>query len=445
MPKFDPNDLQRWTNGVWSKVPQVPVEGFCFDTRKLTKNACFLALKTATNDGHLYVKTARNCGAAAAIVEHFIEDCDLPQLKVGNTLSAFQTIARTYRRTLSTKIIALTGSAGKTSAKELLSILVGERTFKSHENLNNTLGVPFSLTQIDGSVHKIAVLEAGISEKGEMDTLASMLQPNVSVLINVGAVHLEHFGTLEEIATEKAKLLNAAQERAYCPKEFSHLSKKVPTYVFSEDASENDEKTVFYHVMPTKNGWQCVVQSQTFDVPFLLGHRMAQTFAMMIGIALNEGISASDIQTRLLYWKPLPNRGSWQHIGDRRYFVDCYNANPSSFENSLEQFYREVPKDAPIAYIIGSMLELGDQSAVFHRVLGKNFRIQKEDIFVCIGAFAEHIKEGLLQHGAHTSQIYTFPSTEAVRLFVEKLPHTYFYLKGSRKYQLENLIVPRVH
>jgi UDP-N-acetylmuramoyl-tripeptide--D-alanyl-D-alanine ligase len=444
MPKFDPNDLQHWTNGVWSKAPRVPVEGFCFDTRKLTKNACFLALKTENNDGHLYVKTARDCGASAAMVEHFIDDCDLPQLKVKNTLSAFQSIARAYRQTLPTKIITVTGSAGKTSAKELLSLLIGERTFKSHENLNNTLGVPFSLMQIDNSVHKIAVLEAGISEKDEMDTLASMLQPDVSILINVQPVHLEHFGTLEGIATEKAKLLNAAQERAYCPKEFSHLSKKVPTYVFSEDASEKFGNTILYCVTPTKSGWQCIVQSKTFDVPFSLGHRMAQTFAMMIGVALNEGISASDIQTRLLHWKPLPNRGSWQHIGDRRYFVDCYNANPSAFENSLEQFYREVPKDVPIVYCIGSMLELGTQSAASHRLLGKNFRIRKEDVFVCIGTFAENIKEGLLQHGAYTSQIYTFQSTEEARLWVEKLPHTYFYLKGSRKYQLENLIVRQV-
>lgn len=441
MPKFDPNDLQRWTNGVWSKVPQVPVEGFCFDTRKLTKNACFLALKTATNDGHLYVKTARNCGASAVMVEHFIDDCDLPQLKVKNTLLAFQSIARAYRQTLPTKVIALTGSAGKTSAKELLALLFGEGTFKSHENLNNTLGVPFSLTQIDGPMHKISVLEAGISEKGEMDVLASMLQPDVSILINIEPVHLEHFETLENIAIEKAKLLNATRDRAYCPKQWAYLSQNVPTYVFSEDVSENNEKTILYHVTPTKNGWQCVVQSQTFDVPFPLGHRMVQTFAMMIGVALNEGISASDIQARLLHWKPLANRGAWQHIGNRRYFIDCYNANPSSFENSLEQFYREVPKDAPIAYIIGSMLELGAQNAAFHQALGKNFHIQKKDVFVCIGTFAENIKEGLLQHGAHASQIYTFQSTEEARFWVEKLPHTYFYLKGSRKYQLENLIV----
>jgi UDP-N-acetylmuramyl pentapeptide synthase len=146
----------------------------------------------------------------------------------------------------------------------------------------------------------------------------------------------------------------------------------------------------------------------------------------------------------LLRWKPLANRGAWQHIGKRQYFVDCYNANPSSFENSLEQFYNEAPKNVPIAYVIGSMLGLGAQSAVFHRLLGKNFHIQKEDIFVCIGAFAEYIKEGLLQHGAHASQIYTFQSTEEARLWVEKLPHTYFYLKGSRKYQLENLIVRQV-
>ena len=162
---------------------------------------------------------------------------------------------------------------------------------------------------------------------------------------------------------------------------------------------------------------------------------------MTIGVAINEGISASDIQTRLLRWKPLANRGAWQSVGDRRYFVDCYNANPSAFENSLEGFYREIPKDVSIAYIIGCMGALGEQSTAFHRSLGKNFRIQKEDVFVCIGAFAGHIKEGLLQHGAHTLQIYTFATTEEARLFVGRLPHTYTYLKGSRKYQLENLIV----
>ena len=444
MPKFDPNDLQHWANGVWSRMPQISIEGFCFDTRKSTKNACFLALETDTNDGHLYVKTAHSCGAAAAMVEHFIEDCDLPQLKVANTLSAFQAIARAYRRTLSTKVIALTGSAGKTSAKELLALLFGEGTFKSHENLNNTLGVPFSLTQIDDSVDKIAVLEAGISEKGEMDVLAAMLQPDVSILLNVEPVHLEHFGTLENIAIEKAKLSNAAKERAYCPKQLAHLSKNVPMYVFSEYTSDNNEKSILYHITLTKSGWQCVVQSQMFDIPFLLGHRMAQTFAVIIGIALNEGISASDIQTRLLHWKPLPNRGAWQHIGNRRYFVDCYNANPSAFENSLEQFYREVPKDVPIAYIIGNMLELGTQSAAFHQALGKKFRVQKDDVFVCIGTLGDFVKDGLLQHGAHVSQIYTFATTEEARLLVEKLPHTYFYLKGSRRYRLENLIVRQV-
>ena len=441
MPKFHPNDLQRWTNGVWSKVPQVPIEGFCFDTRKLEKNACFLALKTAINDGHRYIQTAHDYGAVAAVVEYVTETCNLPQLRVENTLSAFQAIARAYRRTLSTKVIALTGSVGKTSAKELLAILFASDTYKSHGNLNNTLGVPFSLMQIDGSVHKTAVLEAGISEKGEMDTLASILQPDVSILVNVSSVHLEQFGTIDTIATEKTKLLNSARDRAYCPKEWAYLSQKVPTYVFSENSSDDIKNTITYCTKPIKNGWECIVQSQKFEVPFLLGHRAAQTFAMMIGVALNEGVSATDVQSRLLCWKPLVNRGAWQQINGRRYFVDCYNANPLSFENSLEQFYREVPRGVPIAYCIGSMSELGTQSVAFHQALGACFCVRKEDVFVCIGTFADEIGNGLLRCGAHASQIHVFPSTEAARSFTEMLSHEYIYLKGSRQYRLENLIV----
>ncbi len=149
MKYFDINLLQKWTQGTWTSNPQFPIENFCFDTRKLNKNECFLAIKNEHNDGHNYVSLAEKSGAIAAIVEHPILDCKLPQLVVKNTLKAFQEIAKNYRKTLTTNIIGITGSCGKTTAKELLALLLGPDTFKTQGNFHNHLGLPYSITQID--------------------------------------------------------------------------------------------------------------------------------------------------------------------------------------------------------------------------------------------------------------------------------------------------------
>ena len=157
---FDPNLLKEWTGGLWTHVPTNRIKNFCFDTRKLGENECFLAIKKIHNDGHNYVEMAEKSGAVAAIVEHSIPHISLPQLIVKNTLEAFQNIAKRYRKTLSTKIIGITGSCGKTTLKELLALLLGDKTFKTPENFNNHLGLPFSITQIDPEIHENAVIRS---------------------------------------------------------------------------------------------------------------------------------------------------------------------------------------------------------------------------------------------------------------------------------------------
>ena len=437
---FHPLDLQEWTGGVWSKIPSSAISSFQFDTRNGVQHACFLAIPTEKEDGHRYVKAAETLGASAAIVEHEVPDCTLPQLKVENTVSAFQEIARRYRQTLPTRILALTGSAGKTSAKEFLSILLGEHTFKSYGNQNNALGIPLSITHIDGSLHKTAVLEAGVRLPKEGDVFASILQPDVSILINVGPTHLEFFGQIKAVAREKMKLINAAKERAYVPSEWAFLSQKHPTYVFSEKKLPGQSNAILYRTCWEKGQWKCCVSSHEFSIPFPLGDLAAKTFACMIGVALQEGVSCDDIQARLLQWKPLPNRGAWKVVHDRHYFVDCYNANPMAFENSLQQLMREQPHLPPVCYVIGSMLELGKNAAMFHRPLAHCFRIRPEDVFACIGICADALREGFLEQGAQPSQVFTFSTTDEARAWITNLPHRYFYLKGSTAYHLEKLV-----
>lgn len=431
MMRFDPLSLQQWTHGVWTQQPTQVIECFCFDTRKSKNAFCFLAIPTERDDGHRYVKQAQELGASAAIVEHPIEGCTLPQLVVDNTLKAFQAIAACYRKTLATKIFAITGSCGKTTAKELLTLLLGEDTYKSPGTFNEQLGVPYSLVGIDPKQYSKAVLEVGINHPGEMEVLSSLLTPDVAILINANPVHLEHFNDVRHIAEEKLKLLQSATQVCYCPEEWSDLAPKDNLHGFPKNSTQL-----------TSNGWDLAVDNNHFTIRYPLGDDTAQTFANMLWIAIQEGISPAVLQSRLEQWRPMDNRGAW-HTNPkthRSYFVDCYNANPVAFKNSLQQFYREKPSDSPVCYIIGSMLELGEKSVFYHISITQYFRVNPQDCFVCIGTFAKALQDGFLQRGAKPSQIYTFDKTDQVYSFIRSLQMSCFYLKGSRFYQLEQLV-----
>ena len=428
---FDPLALQQWTHGVWTQQPTQAIKCFCFDTRKAKDAFCFLAIPTERDDGHRYVKQAQALGASAAIVEHPIEDCALPQLVVDNTLKAFQAIAAGYRKTLATKIFAITGSCGKTTAKELLTLLLGKDTYKSPGTFNEQLGVPYSLTGIDPKRYSKAVLEVGINHPGEMEVLSSLLIPDVAILINVNPVHLEHFNSVRHIAEEKLKLLHSATQVCYCPEEWSVLAPQDNLRVFPKNSAQ-----------PTSNGWDLTVDDHHFTIRYPLGDDAAKTFANLLWIAIQEGIPPAVLQSRLEQWHPMDNRGAW-HIDPKthcRYFVDCYNANPVAFKNSLQQFYREKPTDSPVCYIIGSMLELGEKSAFYHTSVTQYLRVNPQDCFVCIGTFAKVLQDGILQQGAKSSQIYTFDQTAQAYTLIRSLQMLCFYLKGSRFYQLEQLI-----
>lgn len=441
MKYFDVNLLQKWTQGSWASMPQLPIENFCFDTRKLNKNECFLAIKNEHNDGHHYVSVAEKTGAVAAIVEYPISECKLPQLIVKNTLKAFQKIAKNYRKTLTTNIIGITGSCGKTTAKELLTLLLGSDTFKTPGNFNNHLGLPYSITQIDSNIHKNAVIEVGISFPDEMNVLADILQPNDACLINVAPVHLQNFNSLESIANEKFKLLNHAKNNLYYHQQWHHLNTKNNTaYVFTKDVNNCFKNPILYKTNSTSKGWELIVNNIHFLIPFLVGNGTIETFAMCVGIALQKGISPSLIQQRLQQWHPFENRGVWKIINHCHYFIDCYNANPLSFIDSLQHFYKEAPTTKNVCFVLGSMVELGPQSYEYHKAIANNLHISLDNTFVCIGEFREAIADGLKNNGAKANQIYTFETTEEASTFLKDSKFNCVYLKGSHCYHLENLV-----
>jgi UDP-N-acetylmuramoyl-tripeptide--D-alanyl-D-alanine ligase len=185
------------------------------DSRQLRTGEVFVAIRTAQRDGHDFLAAAQAAGASAAIVATPQPALALPQLVVADPLTALQVIARTHRRAFTGPVVGISGSAGKTSTKNLLALLLGGEAggvLATEGNLNNHLGVPLTLTRLDPAVHKCAVVEAGISAPGEMAPLAAMIEPDVAINTLVAAAHTAELGGLEGVAREKAILPAAVRE-----------------------------------------------------------------------------------------------------------------------------------------------------------------------------------------------------------------------------------------
>ena len=211
MPSFDPQDLAGWTGGSWFNEPKVAIEGLCFDARQIKPGQCFIALKISARDGHEFLEQAVRGGAVAAIVEN-PKPIALPQLKVSDSLVALGAIGAALRSKFSKPVVAITGSCGKTSTKEMLRCLLGEdRTHATAGNWNNRIGVPMTLSGLDSKQQDFAVIEAGINQPDEMVQLGGMIQADLNVLTNIEAAHLELLSSLENIASEKSFLTELAK------------------------------------------------------------------------------------------------------------------------------------------------------------------------------------------------------------------------------------------
>src|SRR5581483_5456989 len=209
MSLFSPAQLALWTGGRWTVPPTAPLTGFAIDSRLLQAGQIFVALKTDRRDGHDFLPAALAAGATAALVARAHPRIALPQLVVGDPLAAFQAIASEHRRLFAGKVVGISGSCGKTSTKNLLTLLLGGEAggvLATEGNLNNHLGVPLTLTRIEPARHRFAVVEAGVSAPGEMAPLAKMIEPDLALITLVAPAHLEDLGDVEGVAREKAAL-----------------------------------------------------------------------------------------------------------------------------------------------------------------------------------------------------------------------------------------------
>ena len=456
MISFDPAQLAAWTGGRWTASPASPLVGFTMDTRTLRAGEVFVALRTGKRDGHDFLAAAKAAGAGAALVAKADPAVALPQLVVAEPLTAFQAIAREHRRQFRGPVIGITGSAGKTSTKNLLAQLLGGApgVLATEGNLNNQLGVPLTLMRLDPAAHRFAVVEAGIGAPGEMRRLAGMIRPDVAIITLVAPAHLEELGDLEGVAREKAGLPAelAADGLAVFPREcgdfaaFRELAAR--RLVVEESAApfrSPPEGRAFYSA--TQRGEESVLTiacGAEEPVNFTLRRvsaGMARNAVLAICAARSLGVPPADIQERLAAWRPARWRGELRRSNGRLLYVDCYNANPASMADALANFDSLVPAGRPRAYVLGCMEELGPGAAEFHRRLGRTLQLGPDDLLFIVGDQADALREGVLENGPAARQIVIAPGAAAVRPVLAGFQGAVF-VKGSRKHHLEQALEP---
>ncbi|HUR60490.1 MAG TPA: Mur ligase family protein, partial [Opitutaceae bacterium] len=426
--------------------------------------------------GHDFLRDAQAAGASAALVATPNAALALPQLVVRDPLRAFQAIAGQHRRAFRGPVVGISGSAGKTSTKDLLALLLGGDSCgvsatedKSSEpdggalftgdvlategNLNNHLGVPLTLTRLDSAKHRVAVVEAGISAPGEMQPLADMIEPDVTLITLIAPAHTEELGGIEGVAREKAVL--PAATRASGVAIFARSTADSPAFraldvrkMVVEPAevirpAEPPKDKVYFAV--THRGEETAIALAYGPPPPLVfttrrvSEGMAQNAVLAICAALWLGVARELIQARLATWKPGKLRGEIRREDGRLLYLDCYNANPASMADALETFTAIAPAGEPRLYLIGCMEELGAEASQHHRALGRSLSLRAGDQLFVVGTHAHAVCAGVLERGDFARQVQIVSTLEPMAAAFAEWRGAVF-VKGSRRYQLEKIL-----
>jgi UDP-N-acetylmuramoyl-tripeptide--D-alanyl-D-alanine ligase len=452
--RISPQQIAEWTGGAWFNEPSAAIEGFCFDARQVRPGQCFVALRGGARDGHDFIEQAAQGGAIAAIVET-AKPIELPQLQVPDSLLALGAIGAGVRSQFKRPVVAITGSCGKTSTKEMLRLLLGEsRTHATAGNWNNRIGVPMTLFGLDSSEQDFAVIEAGINQPEEMQALGEMIQADLNVLTNIGPAHLELLGSLENVAAEKSLLAKCAAPNSpiILPAEvlqfpaYAQLASRATALlrVGEPTPAVLPQEIVRYSIDTLEGVQKLSLAGQTYRIASP-SRGIASNAALAIVAARQLGIAEPAIHERIEIWRPSGNRGRIETLGGQTFYIDCYNANPSSMADALEAFVRTAPQDVAHLYILGAMNELGSSATAQHEAIGRLLKLRLQDCVAFVGpeTLTQAYQAGALAAGASASQLQRADHIENIKSSVAPFAGAIF-LKGSRSYQLEQLLPPEL-
>ena len=440
--------LAQWCGGrILPEGVEAVITGVRHDSREVCPGDLFVALTGENADGHCFLARAREAGAAAALVSHPVDD-PLPQILVEDTLLAFGAIAKQYRREENIPVVAITGSVGKTTTKEMIScVLAGRyRVSKTQGNRNNNLGLPITIMEMPGDT-EIAVLELGMNHFGEMSYLTSIAQPDVVVITNIGTMHIEHLGTREGILKAKLEIMEGIRDNGVAvfngdePLLWNLREGKHRRIYFG---IENDLcDVVAEDVRQMDGGMYFTVRGlgQRFQiyVPQEGRHTVYNALAAVC-VGLMNQISPETIQYQLGLFH---NTGMRQRLFEQDGYTiieDCYNAGPESMEAALHVL-SEHPCEGKRIAVLGDMLELGSRAMAEHYRVGRLAAVAA-DLLLAYGDHSERMIIGAVTGGMSPKCALHFDDQKEMAQSLSRMAHPgdVLLFKGSRGMKMEKVM-----
>ncbi|HEV7552349.1 MAG TPA: UDP-N-acetylmuramoyl-tripeptide--D-alanyl-D-alanine ligase [Candidatus Angelobacter sp.] len=422
--------------------------GYSIDSRTLNPGDLFIAITGERFDGHEYVQAALEKGAVGAIVEagKQVGGDPLRLLKVENTLKALQLLGAAARRLWGKPLLAVTGSAGKTTTKEILAHILATRfrVMKSSGNLNNHIGLPLQLLKLEAE-HDFGVVEMGMNHAGENRALGELAHHDLAVVTAVAPVHLEFFGSLAEIARAKYEIietlpsggvavLNADDE--YVSQFGRDFKGKVVTFGIKRTADVTAQEIKLNGAEGST--FELVVGSIGEPVTFpLVGEHNIYNALAAAAAAMDRGISPSQAAAALSSISPPDKRGQVLHLHGATIINDCYNSNPRALEAMIDTLASM--KAERRILVVGEMLELGPTAETLHRECGTHAAEKKIDVVIGVRGMARAVAEAACGSGTQAQFVET-PELAGEWLARNLRPGDAVLLKASRGVKLERAL-----
>jgi UDP-N-acetylmuramoyl-tripeptide--D-alanyl-D-alanine ligase len=442
-------NIARFISASGEFSPEDVAQEYSIDSRTVGQGGLFFAVKGERLDGHDFVQQALEKGAVAAVVRndelrHYPNKARL--LAVEDTLAALQTLATAVRKRWGKPLIAVTGSAGKTTTKEAIAHILSTRfrVLKSEVNFNNHFGLPLMLLKLEPE-HDTAVVEMGMSHSGEIRSLARIATPDIGVVTNVAAVHLEFFDSLAGIARAKYELVEAL------PASGTTILNADDEYV-SQFGRDFKGKVVMFGTRATADVRAQKIQPRgrdgtEFDVVTrgvvehaalrLVGEHNVLNALAAVAVGLERGMTPSDAVSAIGSMAPADKRGQVLQVGNTTVINDCYNSNPKALQAMVDALAGMAAKRRIV--VAGEMLELGPSGEQLHREAGQYISQKKIDVLLGVRGLAQASVDAAQAAGVR-AEFMTTPEAAGEWLAREARDGDVVLLKASRGVKLEKAL-----
>ncbi|MFP7473485.1 UDP-N-acetylmuramoyl-tripeptide--D-alanyl-D-alanine ligase [Niallia taxi] len=433
-------------------IGEVIIHGVTIDSRKIQPGNLFIPFKGDKTDGHKYVEAAIQNGAAASFWQKDVPNPPehLPLIFVSDPMTSIQNLAKSYRHELDIKVVGITGSNGKTSTKDITTNLLSlkYKVQKTEGNYNNHLGLPLTVLSLEEDTD-VAVLEMGMSGRGEIDFLTKLAEPDVVVITNIGESHLQDLGSREGIAEAKLEILNGLKKQGrivYFGDE-PLLAERIPTFDKPDAAicsfGLEDKNSLYpFEIEESSTGSKFKINKsdKEFSLPILGKHNILNALAAMLVAdyfdisyeKMDEGFQ--NLKLTNMRMELLEGQGGLKVIND------AYNASPTSMRAAINVL-QSLPGFKHKVLVLGDMLELGPDEATFHYEIGEEIDAAAIDYVFTFGELGKHIAQGAKTVFANERVQSFLDKSELIQELKKVVDgETAVLVKASRGMRLEEVV-----